>query len=157
MRRALWSMIVITLAGAAANAAEPAWPGVLRGFHLTAKGAEDHAQDEAVRLVTEYLHKLEPPLTEWKPDRQYVMDNLAVGRGIAGPDLETDDKQKFKTWILRLKQPDLRELTRLNEQARDARIRQERLQQSEERLKYSGWILGGVLVVLSALRFRPRK
>ena len=105
---------------------------------------------EAVRQVTEYLRQVQPPLLEWKPDEKYLAEKLLNGPGSPGPDVNIDNPQKAKSWVLRLKSPGSGGV----QQAQPTGTRRiacgpSGSQLSQERLHVTAWVLLGVLVVLA--------
>jgi len=145
-----WIIMVLALWPGFAAGAEPVWPEVVQGHHLTPQLAEKYALTEAVHQVSNYLQQLEPPLLEWKPTEEYVKEKLLKGRGAPGPDMSIDAAQPAKTWIIKLKPPDLTEFRRLNQEALELRWQKERTIQAQDRLTVAGWGFLAVTTLLAA-------
>jgi hypothetical protein len=136
-----------------AGAAEsgPAWPGTAPGYGATPEAAKKHALSEAARLVTEYVQQLDPPLLDWQVSDEFVEKNLLAGEGSQGPDVNIGEHNKVKSWILKLKAPNLEQFTRLDRQAIGARLLQERQAVARGRLLAAGSVFGGLAALLALM------
>ena len=83
-------------------------------------------------------------------ERGDVKVNLLYGSGSPGPEVNIDADQRAKSWILRLRPPEVTEFRRLNQLALESRWRQERFVNSQDRLVLAGWIFLGVTALLAA-------
>lgn len=126
----------------------PGWPSTVQGYGLTVDAAKKHALTESARLVGACVRRLDPPLLDWQVKEEFVEKNLLEGDGSPGPDVKIGDLDHGKTWILRLKPPDVELFTLLNRQAIGSRQREERQELGRERLRIAGCVFAGLTALL---------
>jgi hypothetical protein len=147
MRRAFLVLLLFSVPPAATagqgNAA-PAWPGEAEGFGLTVEDAKHDALKHLVGEMIAFLRNQDPPLVTWRPTVDYVKRHVIEGNGASGKDVDVEGVGTSKRWIYPVKPLDLSVLRALDEEARRAERRPERMVLATQ-------FFGGLALVLAAL------
>lgn len=142
--------------GDRARALSPPWPERVEGFGMDAESACHDALRQAQRQIAVFLQRQDPPILGWSPSEEFIRRQL-VTAGSQGPDLPLEPGSA-KSWVLKLRPPDLTTYYRLEEN----RQRQIRDEQRGRRVSGFGKILAGMVLLLgmgagySRLRERSR-
>jgi hypothetical protein len=125
------------------------WPTKIEG---DAMDDHDHARnialEKAQRAIENYLAQQNPPLEHWKPSLVDVQ-KLVKKEG-KGPDF-TAGAYVFKKWELTLRAPDLELFRKLNRAAFQEYEAKERRLRALARLRLTGEVLVGLVVLLTTV------
>ena len=102
-------------------------PLTVTGYGLDVEAAKRHAVKEARKELKNYLEARDASLAYWVPSESYIQKNLLNGPGEQGEDFQVRDDELAKTWVLRVKAPNMSEAQRLNAAAKQQALVMPRL------------------------------